>query len=41
VAGLSHFRSLGNNLFGLEDIVGGGDKDYDDMVIGFNFSSVV
>jgi hypothetical protein len=39
--GLSHFRSLGNNLFGLEDIVGGGDKDYDDMVIGFNFSSVV
>jgi phosphodiesterase/alkaline phosphatase D-like protein len=39
--GLSHFRSLGNNLFGLEDIVGGGDKDFDDMVIGFNFSSVV
>ena len=38
---LSHFRSLGNNLFGLEDIVGGGDKDYDDMVIGFNFSNVV
>ncbi|MCP9903797.1 DUF4114 domain-containing protein [Cyanobium sp. BA5m-21] len=38
--GLSHFRSLGNNLFGLEDIVGGGDKDYDDMVIGFNFSNV-
>ncbi|MCX5928026.1 MAG: ExeM/NucH family extracellular endonuclease [Cyanobium sp. LacPavin_0920_WC12_MAG_63_22] len=37
---LSHFRSLGNNLFGLEDIVGGGDKDYDDMVIGFNFSNV-
>jgi hypothetical protein len=39
--GLSHFRSLGNNLFGLEDMVGGGDKDYDDLVIGFNFSSVV
>jgi len=38
---LSHFRSLGNNLFGLEDIVGGGDKDYDDMVIGFNFTNVV
>ena len=37
---LSHFRSLGNNLFGLEDIVGGGDKDYDDMVIGFNFFNV-
>ncbi len=39
--GLSHFRSLGNNLFGLEDMVGGGDRDFDDMVIGFNFSSVV
>lgn len=39
--GISHFRSLGNNLFGLEDIVGGGDKDYDDLVIGFNFSGVV
>jgi len=39
--GLSHFRSLGNNFFGLEDVVGGGDKDYDDLVIKFNFSSVV
>ena len=39
--GLSHFRSLGNNLFGLEDTIGGGDKDFDDLVLGFNFSSVV
>ena len=39
--GFSHFRSLGNNHFGLEDMVGGGDKDYDDMVIGFKFSNVV
>ena len=38
---LSHFRSLGNNLFGFEDTLGGGDKDYDDMVIGFNFTNVV
>ena len=39
--GISHFRSLGNNLFGLEDISGGGDLDYDDLVIGFNFTSII
>jgi hypothetical protein len=38
--GISHFRALGNNLFGLEDIVGGGDRDFDDLVIGFNFDAV-
>ncbi|MEY4801241.1 MAG: hypothetical protein RLZZ213_1688 [Cyanobacteriota bacterium] len=38
---ISHFRSLGNNLFGFEDTLGGGDNDGDDLVIGFNFSSVV
>jgi hypothetical protein len=39
--GISHFRSLGNNLFGLEDISGGGDRDYDDLVIGFNFTALI
>ena len=38
---ISHFRSLGNNLFGLEDVSGGGDLDYDDLVIGFNFTSPI
>ena len=38
---ISHFRSLGNNLFGLEDFSGGGDLDYDDLVIGFNFTSLI
>jgi hypothetical protein len=38
--GLSHFRSLGTNLFGLEDIVGGGDRDFDDLLIGVNFSQI-
>ncbi|MFM1899663.1 MAG: hypothetical protein RLZZ216_239, partial [Cyanobacteriota bacterium] len=33
--GLSHFRSLGTNLFGLEDQLNGGDRDYDDHIIGF------
>ena len=39
--GISHFRSLGNNLFGLEDLYGGGDLDYDDLVIIFNFASLI
>jgi len=39
--GISHFRSLGNNLFGLEDVFGGGDSDYDDMVVGLNFTSII
>ena len=35
--GLNHFRSLGTNTFGLEDIKGGGDQDYDDLIVSFNF----
>jgi hypothetical protein len=38
--GISHFRSLGNNLLGLEDVLGGGDRDFDDVVMGFNFTTV-
>ncbi|QNI79406.1 hemolysin-type calcium-binding repeat family protein [Synechococcus sp. RS9909] len=38
--GLSHFRSLGTNLFGLEDQLGGGDLDYDDHIVGFNVESI-
>lgn len=33
--GLSHFRIFGDNIFGLEDKLGGGDGDYDDLVVGF------
>lgn len=39
--GINHFRVLGNNLFGLEDLLGGGDRDFDDLVFGFNVSHVV
>ena len=35
--GLSHFRVLGSGVLGLEDIKGGGDRDYDDLIVGFNF----
>jgi len=37
---LNHFKVLGANLFGLEDMAGLGDRDYDDLVIGFRFSSM-
>ena len=31
--GFAHFRSLGDNIIGLEDLWGGGDRDFDDMII--------
>ena len=39
--GISHFVTLGTNTFGLEDLHGGGDKDYDDQIISFVFSKLV
>jgi len=38
--GISHFRTLGSNLFGLEDMLGGGDLDYDDHIVGFSISGL-
>ena len=38
--GISHFRSLGNNLFGLEDQLGGGDLDFDDHIVGFSITGL-
>lgn len=34
---LNHFKVLGTNLFGFEDLRGLGDRDFDDLVIGFTF----
>ena len=33
-----HVRLLGNNTFGFEDLPGGGDKDYNDMIVKVNLS---
>jgi hypothetical protein len=38
---LDHFRLIGNNTFGLEDMYGGGDRDFNDLVVNFNVKSVV
>ena len=39
--GINHFRSLGTNTLGFEDILGGGDRDFDDGVLAFRFTQVV
>jgi glucose/arabinose dehydrogenase len=36
--GLDHIRLLGDNTFAFEDLFGGGDKDYNDLVIQVSFS---
>jgi 2',3'-cyclic-nucleotide 2'-phosphodiesterase (5'-nucleotidase family) len=37
---VDHFRLLGDNAFGLEDLPGGGDFDYNDMIVRVNLSLV-
>ncbi len=36
---VDHFRLLGDNKFGVEDMYGGGDRDYNDIVIQMNVKS--
>ncbi|MGB7443107.1 MAG: choice-of-anchor I family protein [Coleofasciculaceae cyanobacterium] len=38
--GIDHFRLLGDNTFGAEDIFGGGDLDYNDLVFQVEFAVV-
>jgi Domain of unknown function (DUF4114) len=33
---VDHFRFLGNNNFGVEDMYGGGDRDFNDLVVNIN-----
>jgi hypothetical protein len=35
-----HFRLIGNNTFGVEDVYGGGDRDFNDLVVNMNVKSV-
>ncbi len=37
---LDHFRLLGNNTFGVEDLYGGGDRDFNDVVVNINIKTV-
>jgi hypothetical protein len=38
--GIDHIRLLADNTFGFEDIPGGGDLDYNDMIIAASFAFV-
>jgi uncharacterized protein YkwD len=35
---IDHIKLLGDNRFGFEDLVGGGDRDYNDVVLGVKFN---
>jgi Domain of unknown function (DUF4114) len=37
---VDHFKLLGNNTFGVEDMYGGGDRDFNDLVVTMNVKSV-
>ena len=39
--GFAHFKMLGDNTFGLEDIRGGGDQDFDDHIISFKATEII
>ncbi|MEQ9668104.1 DUF4114 domain-containing protein [Coleofasciculus sp. G2-EDA-02] len=36
--GRDHVRLFGDNIFGFEDLFGGGDKDFNDLVVEVKFS---
>jgi Domain of unknown function (DUF4114)/Beta-propeller repeat len=36
---VDHVRLLGDNQFGFEDMYGGGDKDYNDIILQVNFTN--
>ncbi len=38
--GVDHFKLLGNNNFGVEDMYGGGDRDFNDLVVSMNIKTV-
>lgn len=35
---VSHFTGYGTNRYGIEDLAGGGDADFDDLIVRFNLS---
>ncbi|MBD2529134.1 DUF4347 domain-containing protein [Nostoc flagelliforme FACHB-838] len=39
--GVDHIGSLGNNKFGFEDLVGGGDRDYNDMILSIRQVQII
>lgn len=40
IDGINHFRIHGTNIIGLEDLLYGGDTDFDDTLTGFRFTAL-
>lgn len=38
---IGHFKQLSVNSFGMEDMLGGGDMDFNDLVISFQFLAII
>ena len=41
VDGVQHFQMLGDNVWGFEDLPGGGDRDFDDLIISFKPTALI
>ena len=39
--GVQHFQVLGDNVFGFEDLYGGGDRDFDDLIVSFKPTTLI
>ena len=38
--GVDHIRLLGDNIFGIEDLVSGGDFDFNDVIVEIDIPAV-
>ena len=38
---ISHFKVFGDNTFGIEDTIGGGDNDFDDLILHMTIDNVI
>ena len=38
---MSHFKVFGDNVLGVEDSMGGGDNDFDDLLIHLTIENIV
>jgi hypothetical protein len=36
---ISHFHGVGPNAYGIEDLAGGGDRDFDDQILRFTVTA--
>ncbi len=39
--GVQHFQVLGDNVFGFEDLYGGGDRDFDDLIVSYKPTTLI